>query len=61
VVGGVGGYVSLNHFVLRFTTMHVGVCGAIWLNISGICSVLVASFICWLYVAAPMGMFLWCM
>ena len=58
---GEGGYVSLVHFVLRFTKVSSGVGGAIWLNISGICRVLAIFFICWVYVSDPMGVFLWCM
>ena len=58
MVGGGGGYVSLVHFVLRFTNVSSGLSGAIWLNILGICSVLAISFICWVYVSIPMGIFL---
>jgi hypothetical protein len=58
MVGRGGGYVSLVHFVSRFTKVSSGVSGAIWLNISGICSVLVISFICWLYVFVPMHIIL---
>ena len=52
---------SLVHFVLQFTNVPSGVCGAIWLNMSGIRSVLVVFSICWVYVFVPMGVFLWCM
>ena len=46
MVGGGGGYLSLVHFVLWFTKVSSGISGAIWLNISGIRSVLAISFIC---------------
>ena len=49
MIGGRGGYVSLTHFVLRFTRVAIGVGGAPWLNIAGICKVLAMSFICWVY------------
>ena len=37
---------SLAHFVLRFTKVFNGIGGAIRLNILGIRSILVVSFIC---------------
>ena len=52
---------SLVHFVLQFTKVSSGVCGVIWLNMSGIHSVLAIFFICRVYVYVPMGVFLWCM
>ena len=47
MVGGGGGYVSLVHFVLRFTKVSGVVVVAIWQNILGIRSVLAISFISW--------------
>ena len=47
IIGGVGGYVSLVLFVVRFINVLSGVGGAIWQNISGIRNVLAVSFICW--------------
>ena len=55
-----GGYVSLDHFLLRFTGVAIGVGGAAWLNIAGICRVLAMLFIYWVYSFDPMGAFLWC-
>jgi hypothetical protein len=51
---------SLAHFVLRLARMAIGVGGAAWLNIVGICKVLAMSFICWIYSFDPMGVFSWC-
>ena len=40
VKGGGGGYVSWDHFLLRFTRVFIGVGGAVVLNIVDICKVL---------------------
>ena len=39
-LGGGGGYVSWDHFLLQFTEVFIGVGDAIVLNIVGICKVL---------------------
>lgn len=39
VVGGGGGYVSWDQFLLRFIVVFIGVGGAFVLNILGICRV----------------------
>ena len=36
----------LDHFLLRFTGVAIGVGGATWLNIVGFCRVLTMSFTC---------------
>ena len=52
---------SLAHFALWFTRVSIGVGGAAWWNIVGICKMLAMSFICWACSFKPMGVFLWCM
>ena len=56
-----GGYVSLDHFVLRFTGVSFGVGGAVWMNIAVICRVLAMRSIHRLYSHDPMDVVLWCM
>ena len=60
---GGGGYVSLDHFVLRFIGVSfTSVGGAVCVNIMDICRVLAMVSICWfLSISYLMGVFSWCM
>ena len=52
---------NLDHFVLLFTRVFIGVSGVILVNIAGICRMLVMTFSWWVYSVDPMDVILWCM
>ena len=52
---------SLDHFVLWFTEVLIGVGGVILVNIVGICRMLAMTSIWWIYSLDPMSVILWCM
>ena len=52
---------SLDHFVVRFIRVFIGVGGVILVNIAGICRILAMTSIWWVYSLDPMGVVLWCM
>ena len=61
VIGGWGGYVSLDHFVPRFVGVFIGEDGAILVNNARICRVLSIMSIWWVYPLDLLGVVLWCM
>ena len=52
---------SLNHFLLQFTRVSIGVDDVAWVNIAEIYKVLAAALIRWVYSSNPMVVFSWCM
>ena len=60
VVGGGGGHMSLDHFVLRFIGVFRDVGGATCVNIARICRLLAMVFICYVCLSDPINVFLWC-